>query len=626
MPRTFLNVESSELSITRKVVQSVLPTIIGITNSPSTTRIHYPGFDDEQRLPSDLRDRLGEHEGTPRVDATVEVREHFDESALSQSVLGQPEYPPIYHDPSIGARIMPSYARTRIELGFQFRYEGMSQATAHVHEIKRRLTLHQDLQIHEAHYDYLLPQAYLALIQKIHQLKENQGGDGEYINDYLARTMTDQMTIVSNRDGSSIRLSKEEVQTNIIGQFDNIDIERDLSYADDNASIHAELRYILYYDKILGLQFDYPLVIHNQILPSDYHDRNHAPPFEMGARDRVKSRFRDASDRYTTNDLTRWPHNSIPIPFFLDWFPSRYPRALRPMIRIQLINDSPEEDELFSLKDLVDEGISERVINFLIKEDQRLLRLHESFFHLNVYENDRVISSDRVKIDDGKILFPFDPDTDEEYRRRIRCRYNAAIFLYDNIHTLTSEAVDSLLEDKAFAEELLKTIDPNFRRYENLFTKAEQHYDYPSSSAIEVLEKHFADDKTLLEAFGLRETDKDPKTLVQKTRSLRNSDQYLMFRMLKEQGASVYYIDADFAPGLKDNEYTHFAIDSNNRVYRDHIRKQKKTDDRDKIIDYFDQATRRFIPRIGPTRYDQFNFDKWLDPSKAENTEKLKRR
>lgn len=624
MPRTWMEINTSSLNITRMLVQSILPDIVWVTGADPDMRIHYPGFDNPERLPSDLRDRLGEHKGIPRADISLEVEERYRESALHQTVINRGEYPTLFADSSLGVYISPVYARTRLEIRFQYRFEGEASARRHLQEVLRRQALQQDLFIHEARYHYLIPAAAIALLRQIHDLREKQAGYDDSIGTYLKEHFDRQITVVSNQSGKHKRFAKEEVQTNILGRFDQIEPDRNIERADDNASVNAELTYLVDFDKVLGLHLTYPITIHNQPLPHRYQDIAASVPWELGHRLQKRSKFRRVSDAWTSNEKTRWPHGSIPVPYFLDWFPptKELPDTLRPVLRIATMIDSDDSETMLELYDLEDEGIGTNFLDFLASEGSSLLELKDSFFHFKLYENDAPIDSNRLEWEDDKLLYPLtdedgDPleedDLEEEKRRRLRCRYRIALYLHDTHFKLNDRAIDALQPYPKFAEDLACAINPELERHRPLFKGSDHYAPEIGSSDKEKIAERSEEPESALKAFGIIEHDLSDSELRSQVRRFRESPDYEGFRMAlaKEKGYEVRTL-ARSENGLKDNEMVRWII-TEDRIYRDRLRRYQKEIDRDRLIEVLDYAISPWQPRGGEVRFDQFDFTPFLD-------------
>ena len=116
------------------------------------------------------------------------------------------------------------------------------------------------------------------LLEDIYELREAQEGYDQTKSKYFAIT-SHRVHTISNRSGD---VFVTELQNRVLGHYD-FDLVPDIPMPESEATKHVlEFRYIVEYDEPLSIFFNYPLLIHNQLLPAHHYDMTR--PYELGLR------------------------------------------------------------------------------------------------------------------------------------------------------------------------------------------------------------------------------------------------------------------------------------------------------------------------------------------------------
>lgn len=454
MPIITVDVESTQQTVTRHVAMGVVYDVAASLGIPYNIRVVYPGSNDPEDLPITIADDGRNKQYDPAMKVVVEVQERFVEKDIATTMLRPNFNPPLFQDPELGVSITPIYAQTEMTINFQFRFVDRNLAEKTMNDMRRHATLFRDGLMHELRYKYLIPKVELVILKNIHELRESQAGYGEDLSEWFRDHFSDQVTVLSNRSGKSLSMAKDEVQTNVMGQYDFEIVPESPELGQSKATSIMTFSYVFRYDKPISATMKYPILIHNQPLPPDLYDRR--VPFVLEDRLNLPSRFRALSDEYTNNQYITGFQMGAPIPIFNDWQPPTVVNGVEGLLRVMLAVESTDPYALLNLNELGEVALVPSLIQYAHQEQERIFIHTNSAMHIALYENDKMLGYDRLTIDqDLNVRTTFEMD--------LRKNYHLLISLQADLRLLKPNAAERLRKDGGLLNRIIRGIDPTIK-------------------------------------------------------------------------------------------------------------------------------------------------------------------
>jgi hypothetical protein len=451
MPTITVDVENTEQTVTRRVVLDVVYDLIAAFGLPYTITIIYPGANDPEDLPVSVGKPPSTRNQTMKV--MVQVEEAFVERDVATTVLKANEQRPIFRDSALNVLVSPIYARKRLIITVAIRFPDRNAALTQMHDMRRHATMHQDGLFHEVKYQYLIPKVNVVILREIHRLRERLAGYGEDLGIWLNEGFNDQAVTLSNADGSQRTLAKEEIQTGLLGTYD-FEIVPEAPETNETKTSHTlNLTYTVEYDKPISTMMQYPLMVHNQPIDSNFYDAS--MPFELGHRLMMPSSTRFNTDAFTKNNYVTGFPMGAPVPTFLDWLPPTTPNATDGLLRVLCMVDPQDRYDVASFTALGQLTWRPEYLDYLVAERQWMTMHRHSPLFVALYEDDRMLGHDAIEIDEDlnvRSTFPMD----------LRKRYHLWVAILTNWEFLKSDAIVRLRNDGTMARTLMLGIDPNF--------------------------------------------------------------------------------------------------------------------------------------------------------------------
>jgi hypothetical protein len=433
MPKLTLDLEALDRMVDRKVVLGVVGELFYYLGLNPDATIHYPDGANGENLKRTLKDRFGDYDTDPRYSAHVNVEKEFLEEGIPKSALNTKENPVLFRDKDLGIYLAPVYNRVEMALEIQFQFPSRVEANNALNDLRRQMSRYRDVMVHEVRYTYLIPRVCTAIIEKCHELRENQAGYGVSYTDYVDTHMTSQKYVATNASGEHARLGKEEVQTNILGRHTFDMVNRQGEATTEPAATTLAFTYRFRFDRPMSVEMEYPFIVHNQPLPDGWYDT--APDFELARRARGQSRLLINTEKFTTNRQLTQPLEGVAIPHFHDWFPPTRPTDLNGLARITLVVDDEQTQTLFNLKNLGEVSIDADLIGYLEEVYADLPYYKRAAVTILLYEDDRLMSPEKYDVDaDLNVRLTVTPN--------LRSRYYAWIGVLANLEKLEAGGIE----------------------------------------------------------------------------------------------------------------------------------------------------------------------------------------
>lgn len=452
MPKIALEIEETYDNITRPVTSGIIRDLINRLGLPNDTSLAYYGSAEDSANKGSV---LAQQNAAVKFPFTDRVKIDVDEQYVDDHVLTTPVHQhaqrKIFADDGLGVYIRPVYQRTRSVVSMTYRASDKTTALRWRDNFRRKSAEGRESLLHEVIYHFTPPMPFFGILQEIHRLREQQWGYGEDFTTWVADHFTERLTNLSTLDGHRTLPAVTEKQIGIQGWFDFEAQPDNPSKESDGGSWTLTVSYTFEYDKVTSMTMDYPIVVHNQLLSSDYVPMDKT--YDLYEQAFRQSPANDSLSLFTPHRrVVNALYEHIVIPAHDDWYPAKNSKRLITLISA-LVGVDPENPTLIaSLADFGEVGIDPGVVEYLRKERMNIKRYTANAFHVEFFRGRYPQDPASLMIDADLNLYstvPLDP----------RNIYHLRFSVTKDLRTLSDEAKDSLRKDPPTCGKVVDLID-----------------------------------------------------------------------------------------------------------------------------------------------------------------------
>lgn len=458
MPKLILRLPETELSVLRPAVMSVARPLFKLMGIPAATRIFFPteGVDKAPQAGSTLggQRELEEPNLLPFSNKIViEVREEPNPDRLGSTAIHRAENFPIIRDDALSVMIKPIYADTEVTLNFKYRAGDKALAERVRDEIRARYSDLREVFEFSTVFNWQVPAPVMALMNVIHELRENVEGYGQDFDTYWKEITDARMSQLGNQGGKQLHWAVSEQQGSVLGYFDFQGIAEPGSKEDEGDTLTTSFSFKFRFEKPLAVAMHYPIIVHNQILPPDYRprkedDRTIHPARSMSLSTDALSQFRGGK---TKNSFIA--RNGYDIPSFDEFIPgSVVPDTQRLFTALVKVNPA-DKKMLLDMTSLGNIKFTDLITGFMKKEAAWMNRIYNSVFCVSLY-SDLDLLLDPVLVVDNDLVVRANND------RELRCQNRVRLSLVANWTFLTPRAIEAMRVNGAATIEIIKALWP----------------------------------------------------------------------------------------------------------------------------------------------------------------------
>jgi len=454
MPYIEKSIVDLDITVTRQVMMSVVSTVLKHTSVRNSKDIKISYIGD-----SDVELESGSYLAQDKGDAvsygsngkiTIEVKEEENQDYILSMSSNLKNEQPLIEDTHLGFSVTPDYSMKIVTIDFKYRAATENAANDWANNILRRLNKSINYMPHEIHYNLMLNQEYLALMYELYNKREAQAGFNETFKDWFDRSCKVPPTVVATMDGDERAITFPQIAATIYGNFDianRPEVRRDES----SNVFETTLTYSFEYSKPHSLIAKYPLVVHNQVINKAWintdalYDSSKFPGFRSNVQQNfisVMKRTRMESD-----------YEAIVQPHFDDWNNERVGDSMSLIFR-SMCRISPDSlTELCDLKSLGKFKLTESFYSQIENYKDRVMDKDRWFVYLTAYENDRLMASTELYVDDDMIVRSRQP-------LDLRKTYRFCIYMLSDYSILENETIEVMRKEPIFFYENIIALDP----------------------------------------------------------------------------------------------------------------------------------------------------------------------
>ncbi len=351
----------------------------------------------------------------------VRVKEEHQTDKLAATAVHQTDFPEYFIDDKLGLFLRPVYSPTILTLEFEYRSTDVNAARRWRDEIRAKVSTNRDVRTHIINYSYLVPKEYMPLLTHIHALRENQAGYGEDLDTYLANHFTSNVTQITNmgEQKGNDRWAIAEQQGRVMGQFEWAELPDEPQKQGDTTAYRQAFSYRIYYDAPIASSCDYPVLVHNQLIDTQY--LFFQPKDDFQTYESRSPRSVTALGAFEVDRLAKPTVKSgLRLPEFHEFYPKSVPRYTLQVLS-GLVGIEAGKREIMNLNEIDDVWeFREEFINHLKYDYQYLNRYGESLVNVTVYDGSMPLHHSLFQVDaDLNVVLNFDPDLRRTYYVRL---------------------------------------------------------------------------------------------------------------------------------------------------------------------------------------------------------------
>lgn len=426
----------TDQSITRPIVYDIIDQLQDITKITKDSKIFYPGDTNRVQTPgSDIDSKTDRTAifSTSRI-SFIEVTEEYDKDYLATTSISNKNHQPIFLDESLGISISPIYSTNKLTINYKYKTPSKSEAARWRDDFRFKISQLRDVNVHQITYHYDIPLEFLLVLKMVHQNRESNLGYGQEFNEYVTSYASNKLTLVSDMVGKDSRLAIRETQGRVIGRFDVDDIPDKPERDETDGTWSINFNYIMNYDKVIGCNMKYPVIVHNKLLPINLIEFVNTST-NLDKQLKSSANYTNALNDFESDNIMnsiKSPDQVLRIPYFDDFvIPSVPAYTATVFLALSLV----EEDNrtLINLNELDELMLDVDILKYIKEvEYPYLSRLYHSPFHITLYRDGYLGREDSLICDSNLNVLA---TKDLDLRRQHRIRFS----IVDNLTILKKE-------------------------------------------------------------------------------------------------------------------------------------------------------------------------------------------
>ena len=424
MPVVEMTLPDVAQAVSRPVILAVVKQIQEITKIDKDIRIFYPGESQRMQQPgSTLNSTNRDALMTNNQILFIEAEEDYEVDALSATAVNYLEQNPVFNDFKLGISITPIYVATNVTINFRYRTQSKAEALRWRDDVRVRVSHMRDINLHNLTYHYLIPTPYLDLLMTIHELREATDGYGDTFAEYVISNASDRLTLIGDLSNKDVHLGISETQARVVGIFGFDGVPEKPERDDATGTWTITFSYKFTYERPAACNIRYPILIHNQLLPSEYTDfvNELEDPEKKNNEFTISLKALNYFENTTQFKARINPYPIVNIPDFDQFMPTAVPPGTSTVYYVLCTFDSATPKLLVDLNELGDMRMDDDIMKFIRDGEYRYItKSYRSILQLHLYRGDNLASDGAIECDTyGQVSLAIDPNLRVEHRLRL---------------------------------------------------------------------------------------------------------------------------------------------------------------------------------------------------------------
>lgn len=259
------------------------------------------------------------------------------------------------------------------------------------------------------------------VLKFIHQNREATLPYGQEFNEYITSFASSKLTLVSDMVGADTRLAIRETQGRVIGRFDIDDALNKPERDDSDGTWSISFNYIINYDKVIGCNMKYPVIVHNKLLPLklvEFVNRSTNADKQLKSSAISTHALSDFESDSIMNSL-KSPDQVLRVPYFDDFVTTSVP-AYTASVFLALSEVEDDKRTLINLNELDELMIDTDILKYIKEVEYPYIgSLYQSPFHVTLYR-DKFLAREDSLVCDSNLNIKATKDLDLRRQHRVR--------------------------------------------------------------------------------------------------------------------------------------------------------------------------------------------------------------
>lgn len=463
MPNLVHPIDNVQYSVERPVVYDIARQLLDIMQISHKTPIAFSGDEGKiaQKNSTLYKDHFTENYWPYNEKIYIEVEEEYEKDRILSTAIRGPENILVFNDPALGVSIKPIYSSMEVTIQFKYRAVDRNQANRWRNDMRTRVSMMRDVNLHEIVYHYTLPSIFIPIIREVHRLRENIAGYGESFEDYFSKYLTVNASVVSNFAGNGQMWAVSEKQARVQGYFDFEDAPDKPERDGELDAWDTTVSYRFKYDKPIECHIQYPLMVHQQILDQAYWSPRKTNTFDDIPKTYTLSsgQFHQFEDS-TYNQLYS-SNKGIAIPEYDEFTPGAIlPASLRVFCAMASL-EATDLKTLFNLRELGDVALDSDILAFMSESEYPFMgKEYASIFNLSLYEGSYFKAKNILTVDKNL-------NVSSTIELNLRKEYHVRLSMIADFSLLKDDALTRLRKFPKVAIKIIAALNAALSEYGN---------------------------------------------------------------------------------------------------------------------------------------------------------------
>lgn len=433
MPNISLTLPEVSQSVTRPVIFDIINQVQEITKIGKDSKIYFPGDSGKMSTPGSTIDTEIDRSAIFNSNRStfIEVEEDYDLSSINSTATSQTEHIPIFLDKKLDVTISPVYATSNVTINFKYKSTSKTEILKWRDDIRMRVSMMRDINLNTLTYHYLIPAEYLVLLKVIHANREEFLGYGEELEEYIKNNSSTRLTLIGALVNTDGRLGVSEKQMRIVGIFNFDGLPEKPERDDTNGTWSISFSYRFSYEKPIGCNMKYPVMVHNKLLPKGYVDFVNTS-YDLDRQDKSYTASLNSLSMLESDTIMNSiynPDSIIRIPIFDDYVIPNTPYGTATVFLALAEVDKTDNRTLLNLNELGDIMLDTDIYNYIKEVEYPYIgKIYQSIFHISLYRNDFLAREDALTCTSNlDIVATSDLDLRNQHRVRFSILANLAM-------------------------------------------------------------------------------------------------------------------------------------------------------------------------------------------------------
>lgn len=395
MPTLLLPLPEIQESIVRPAVFDIIAQLKKTTGINFPTPIYFPGDLKKMHQAGTTIDNANKDPVlSSQRQIFVEVSETYNEDYVASiGALYANEHPPVFLDPILHVKMVPVYVTTTLKIDLKFKTQSKTEALRWRDDILVQMSRLRNLNPHDITYHFSIPGEFLEILKHIHTLREQTEGYGQAFQDYIVSNGTTRLKLIADQANKFNGLAVSEKQCKIFGLYD-FDVAPENAERDDASGTWiSTMSYNVSYQRPTEMSMQYPIMVHNELLPEKYVTYVLDNPTLDNRVQRYSTSIFALSSFETPNYLESIMDLKpfINVPEFDQFNPKQVPTFTGCVFMALCRLDLPDKKTLMNLNEVDPIVIDEDIIEFIRESEYPYIgRLYQSVIQIHLYKDDKL--------------------------------------------------------------------------------------------------------------------------------------------------------------------------------------------------------------------------------------------